>query len=645
MGKPTDIETRNTPRTRFEVGFPAIALRIHPIAPTPLERVNLTPISPVDSNFLFQSGLQRGSIDDCWMSALEPWLSEVEAESMWCPGPHPHRGRHRVQELSMWKTFRSLAILGVIAGGVALSSSATAAEFTDVLDAADDKDDYSEETYDPFDFNLEPSFSYETGKAEITREAPCVNASSADEWNSEFGDDDLAKSNPRVEYDPERCVTGSGDSGTVENKEMLYRHQEARLDIKARVGLYKDLELHLNAPVVLSESNAMKYANESGDSVDGSNSWVDPDDSRIESDANDTFGGTSRSDAPGLLNQYKTHRYFELGDEFSDSEYTRSGFDDPSIGIMWGPYNGQRDDTKATMVLGMDYIVPIAKIRKADNPDAVGDGMHKLEWTFGASKQFDWIDPYFGMQYMLQIPSRGSPIKELKEIDEENDGQAVTQPPQKGEISIGTEFVPHEVKTPDEHERYAIDLNFTFGYTSEGRDYSPLYDHMVGSQCNGDTFSEVTPNYDSNGNYSGPGGVECSWLAQRPANVQPDPVYNLGSIDGDQELQTNGIMTVESYATFAGQLGFYLQPTRYFQFKLLGGITHQQEHFLTNARTGSDVSDDREATADDQVDLTGEDAAIERNPAYNSTYDSPGTRFRVSEFNTWNVMATMALQF
>jgi len=546
----------------------------------------------------------------------------------------------------MWKPFRSLAVLGVIVGGIALSTSATAADFTDVLDAADDKDDYSEETCDPFDFNLEPSFSYETGKAEITREAPCVNASSPDDWNSEFSDDP-AKDNPRVEYDRDRCETGAGDSGTVENKEMLYRHQESRLDIRARVGLYKDLELHLNAPVVLRESNAMKYANESGENVDNKKSWVDPSDERIEDDADDTFGGTSRDEAAERLNRYKTHRYFELGDEFSDAEYTRSGFDDPSIGLRWGPYNDQRDDTKASMILGMDYIVPIAKIRKADNPDAVGDGMHKLEWTFGASKQFNWIDPYFGLQYMLQIPARGSPIKELEGIDSENEGQAVTEPPQKGEISIGTEFVPHEVETPDEHERYAIDLNFTFGYTSEGRDYTPLYDHMTGSKCNGRTFSEVTPNYDDSGNYQGPGGVDCSWVAQRPANVQPDPVYNVDRIENDQTLRTNGIMTVGSYATFAGQLGFYLQPTRYFQFKLLGGITHQQEHFLTNARTGNDVSNDREDSdsGDSTVDLTGDDAAIERNPAYNSTYDSPGTRFRVSEYNTWNIMATMALQF
>jgi len=533
----------------------------------------------------------------------------------------------------MSRPSRILAVVALFTGTLGVSSPVAAAEFTDLLDAADDKDDFSEETYDPFDFNLEPSFSFESGKAEITREAPCVNDSS--ETNAD---------NPRLVTDPGRCV-GSSGAGIVENKELLYRRQETQLDFTGRIGIYKDLEFRFNIPFVLGQSHAMKYANEQGQTVDSENSSVDPSDARIEDNADNVFGGTSRGQARGRLGRFQNHRFFDVGSSFDDSEFTRSGLGDPSIGIGWAPYNDQRDDTKATMVLGMDYTMPVAKIKKRENPDAVGEGKHKLSWRFASSKQFDWIDPYFGMEYTLQLAARDSPIKNLADIDPDNEGQDNTLPPQKGELTIGTEFVPHEVETPDEHERYAIDLNFTFGYTSEGRDYTPLFDHLTRSDCNGRTVSEVLPNYDGNGDYEGPGGVRCSWLAQRAANAQPNPTYGVGQLDGSQTLQTNGIMTVESYATFAGQLGVYLQPTRYFQFKLQGGITHQQEHFLTNASTGNDVDDSREQTEDDNVDLTGQDAEIERNPAYNSTYDSPGTRFRINEYNTWNLMVTLAAQF
>ncbi len=514
----------------------------------------------------------------------------------------------------MWKVTRGLLVCLTLVGTVGLASSAHAAEFTDLLDAADDKDDYDPDTYDPFDFNLEPTFSFETGKAQITREAPCV----PEDYNRS---DDLR--NPRVQDDG-RC----DEVGVVENSEMTYRHQEARMDLTARVGLYKDLELRINAPFVFTSVHGMKYA----DGVDEENSWVDPSDERIEDNADQVFDDDdSRADKLGKLNRFKAHRYFDLGSEFRDHE--RSGFGDPSIGVHWGPFNDQRDDTEATMVLGMDYVLPIAQIRKRNN-DGVGEGMHKLKWKFASSKQFDFVDPYFGLEYMLQLPARGSPIKELKDIDPNNSGQTVTNPPHEGDITIGTEFIPHEDES--EGQRYAIDLGFRFGYVSEGRDYTPLFDHMANSKCNDpDNGLLNTGEADS---------IGCSWIAQRPANARPSPVYdvsNESAMNEVDEFRTNGIMTVESYATFTGHLGFYLQPSEYFQLKALTSLTHQQEHFMTNARTGQDsASDDN-----DKVDLTDEQARVERNPAYNSTYDSPGTRFRVSEFNTWRFSLTAALQF
>lgn len=531
-----------------------------------------------------------------------------------------------------------LAVCFASIGALVFPSSAQAAEFTDLLDAADDMDDYDDDTYDPFDFSLEPSFTYETGTADITREAPCVPSGHTS------SDNDPAGNNPRVQRD-NRC----DEVGIVDNKEMLYRHQEARMDIDLRAGMYKDLELRINVPIVFSSTHGMKYANEGDnaeENVDETNSGVDPSetgDRSIKSNSDQVFGQdktSSKDEALGQLNQYKMHSFFDLSGEYQ--EYDRAGLADPSIGVGWAPFNDQRDDTKATLALGMDYTLPIAEIRQHDN-DAVGEGLHKLNWSFRSSKKFDMIDPYFGLGYTLQLPARGSPIKELKDIDPDNGGQSVTQPPQKGKITIGTEFIPHEDK--EAGERYGVDLRFNFGYNSEGRDYTPLYEHMVNSKCNGRTRDEVLPEY-SGGSYEGPGGVDCSWIAQRPANVtNRDPVYDVGNLEPDDEFQTNGIMTVEGHAVFSGHIGFYLQPTEYFQFKAIAGLTHRQEHFLTNARTGEDVPDSQEETNDSSVDLTGEDAELERNPAYNSTYDSPGTRFRVNEFNSWNFLFTAALQF
>ena len=541
----------------------------------------------------------------------------------------------------MRKFSRLIGLTVALVAAPGLTSTAQAAEFTDVIDAADDKDDYDEDTYDPFDIHIEPSFTFETSRAQINREAPCVPFSSRSDYeNAQPFQGDLATQNPRVQFAPDRC----DETSIVENKEMLYRHQEARLDNTLRVGIYKDLELRFNVPFVFSSRHGLKYANEDprqGKNVTPARSSVDPRDGDIEANAEAVFNPSDNQKGHlSKLNRFKQHRFFNLDSEFRD--ISRAGLADPSIGIHWAPFNDKRDDTKATLAIGMDYTMPIAKIRQADN-DAVGEGMHKLNWSIRSSKRFDWIDPYFGIDYTLQMPSRNSPIKELKDIDNNNGGQSVTQPPHIGNITVGTEFIPWEV--PAEHQQFATHLASTFGYVSEGRDYSPLYEHMVNSQCNGRSTDEIVPEFDSNGDLQNPKDVGCSWIAQRPANVQPQPKYNLTALDSNDTFQTNGIMTVEGYATFAGHLGFYIQPSEYVQLKALTGITHQQEHFLTNARTGSDVDDSAEQSNDGKVDLTGPDAKVERNPAYNSTYDSPGTRFRVSRYNTWRFLFTAAFQF
>ena len=137
----------------------------------------------------------------------------------------------------------------------------------------------------------------------------------------------------------------------------------------------------------------------------------------------------------------------------------------------------------------------------------------------------------------------------------------------------------------------------------------------------------------------------CSWIVRQPSNAENRPVYDLNTaIDSDDTYSSDGIFTVEGHGSFAGMFGLYLQPTKNFQFKAMVELEHQQEHFLTNARTGRD-SDNEINDEDNTVDLEGADAAIERNPVYNPTYDSAGERFRVQAYNTWIFMATMALQF
>ncbi len=519
----------------------------------------------------------------------------------------------------------------LVLSALAPLSSATAADFTDLADAADDFDDLVDETYDPFDIIIEPTFRLDFGSAKITREAACVPNDSylVGEASQRYAQ------TPRLEVDNTRC----SEPSIIYNKEMLYKEQKTTLDIALRAGIYKDLEFRLNVPYVFNSTRGLKYANEEGDIVSAANSSVDPRDEDILANANEAFDAAdSPSGHVSNLNDFYYYRLFNLEDDYVD--YTRSGFGDPSIGLHWAPFNDERDDTKATLLIGMNYQMPIAPVATVEDED-MGEGVHELSWKIASSKKFNWIEPYFGLEYFLPLRATDSPIEQK---DASNDGQVFTLPPQTGKITVGTEFIPHE--DPKTGAKYAIDLRFSFAYTSEGRDYTPLFDHIGKSDCNGKRFEDVLPQFDQAGNVTNPSDVACAWILREPSNAAPDPIYDpVARATDPSEFSSDGIMTVESYGTWQGRVGLHLQPSKYFMFKVAGALTHQQEHFITNARTGRDADDSLETTADSTVDLEGPDSAIEKNPVYNPTYDSNGNRFRIQEFNTWSVFVSTVLMF
>ena len=509
-------------------------------------------------------------------------------------------------------------------------ASAFGAEFTDLLDAADDLDDGDPDTYKAWDFHIEPTFRFDHTTAQIGREAPCVPSDSSEE---------LRRANPRLVVDPNRC---GGEARIVTNREMLYRSTRSTLDMTLRAGLYKDLELRVTVPYVIQSTRSLRYDNvaERRDAVvDQSNSSVDPSSERIRRHADNVFSeGQSDAAFARSLDQFQLYRFFDLSSDFST--YERSGFGDPSVGLHWGPWNDYRDDTKATMLIGMDYVIPLAAPQQHNNI-SVGRGVHELQWKVAASKKFDWFEPYFGAQYFLPLPASNSLYGRVDTIEGQGAGQVLRNPPQRGLFTIGTEIIPHE--DPAVGARYAFDLRFQFGYVSEGRDYTPLFDHMTDptNDCNQRTIESVRPQFDSDGNITNPDDVACAWVVRQPSNARNLPVYDLeAAIAGgnNDTFAFTDLMSVDSYGTFGGQLGVYLQPTRYFQFRGVVGLTHHQSHLITNARTGRNT----DATDQDSVAMTDR---RERNPAYNPSYDNSGDRFNVQRHNTWHFQLTTAIQF
>lgn len=509
-----------------------------------------------------------------------------------------------------------------------------AADFTHLLSAGDESGNKGFGIFKSWDFHIEPSFRFDIATANINREAPCV--------PTQAHAGDLANTNPRLVIDNDRC----DEPRIVFNREADFKHTRSTLDIDLRAGLYKNLELRINIPYVFSSTRSLSYA----DGVNAQNSSIDPIDSsrnpeaaadRVRRNGENVFSpNQSSAGFVTSLDQMQIFRFFEL--ENSPKTFERKGLADPSVGIHWAPWSDARDDTKATMLIGMDYVMPIAEVQKHDNT-AVGLGVHELQWKVAASKNFGRFEPYFGAEYFLPLPATDSLYGSVDRIQGQGQGQVLRNPPQRGLFTIGTEITAYEDQEKGIH--HAFDLRFQFGYTSEGRDYTPLFDHMTdpGNPCNGVTIDQVRPEFDQQGRLLNGNDVACAWVIRQPSNAggRNTAIYDLADAIERGSTETfafTDLMSVDSHAVFGGQLGIHLQPSPYFQLRGVAGLTHRQAHLLTNARTGRT----NPATGGDSVSMID---PTERNPAYNPSYDNSGNRFRVERYNTWHFMITTALQF
>lgn len=484
--------------------------------------------------------------------------------------------------------------------------------------------------HEPY-LHIQPAYRFDYSTAEISRERPCV--ANRDAFRSRDNNDgeELAADNPRTEFDELECA----DPTIVNRREMDYRAMRHTLDMTLRTGA-RGIELRVNFPFVLRSTRGLRYSQRERSASDSpvteNSSFVDPSNRRISSEAERIFGGGGSFS--GNISQFQMYRFMELSDQYSD--YDRRGLADPSIGVHWSPWSDYRDDTKATMHVGLDYTMPVTRAMEAGNT-AVGKGLHQLSLTLGASKKFDWIEPYFSVESDLSLPRSDSLFGHRDPIRDQGQGQVIHRPPiASGLFSIGTELIPYE--DPEVGARYAIDLRFQFGYTPEGRDYGPLFDHMTDPEnhCNGLTFDDVQPDFDDEtGALTNADDVACAWVVQQPSNSTEAAEYDLGEIGGGRRFEFNDLMTVDSYGTFGFHLGAYLQPRDFFQFRANLGVTHRQAHLLTNARTGSTGGEGAVTMTDSE----------ERNPVYNPTYDNSGDRFRITRYNTYHVMVGTAVQF
>src|SRR4051812_26726691 len=243
---------------------------------------------------------------------------------------------------------------------VALFAPASfAARITDVADAADERH--------PLEIDLDATYRYMRATTTITREVP-------------------------------------GASGTQLNDELKHVRQMSSLDLRFAIGLWRDLELHVLAPLALSDSQS--WAATGGTSTLSTNTL-----------------SVSGCGAPGSCTTVQP-----IVTNHGPSR--RVGFFDPTVGIAWNPINEEREarlkpelfpDGRAvsTWAIGFDWTLPLpgGKVNDPSRyqtyvPDqSAGRESRKAHvlslWT-AHSKRFKVLEPFVGFSASVPLAAKGA---------------------------------------------------------------------------------------------------------------------------------------------------------------------------------------------------------------------------------------------
>ena len=357
------------------------------------------------------------------------------------------------------------------------------------------------------------------------------------------------------------------------------------------VGLYHDLELALNLPVIMVDQT------------------------KLEIDTNVLPG------VPGIFDGNK-----------------RKGLGNVGLGLRWAPYSYSRDKKYPTWLLGLMFRIPSGQVATASNT-GVGDGVFRVDVNTSISRRVTWwMEPYFDLHgSLVGTTTKKSPFAD-RGVE---DVQTLVSPGHSIGLKLGTEFIPWEVESEGQH--FSIDLGLGLDYVFEGREYTEIFE-LLGRQANDcGSSGNCTPF-----TYSRAVKGEKDRLIQQYQSGDIDgDQYNAAIQEIDKDVAagayalTDGVTDVEHYGIYSGWLGFHLQPIRYFALGANFSFAYRQPHFITFADPGKDSAVDTDGV------VTGHNSQQENeyNPVYLEEVDKPGNRLKLDQPLTWSLIFTLTGQF
>jgi len=340
--------------------------------------------------------------------------------------------------MSRFSCLRALAAASLLA----LALPAAAAEATRVASSGDEEN--------PFDLDFSIRAEYVQDRALITRE---------------------------YAVDP---VSGTYLSTVEERPEFRYQRRTFAILPRLAVGIWKDLEAHVEVPIVLSSNTKWHYAQYHGVGLSDATSGTGTNDIDVNGDP---CLSTPCAIFPG-----------------AGTVYHGSGFGDVKLGLAWGILSDARDDTKPFWLVGIDFVFPTAEMYQpgldrtlsnnvspyadAAKSGPFGENTLKIDLVTALSKRMGAADPYMKFHITSYRPS----AETYSNCDSPQllgtDGQTACaaaarskygpKPPYVVGAAFGAEIVTGENKA--DGTRVALDFRLSADYTSTSRWYNELTD-------------------------------------------------------------------------------------------------------------------------------------------------------------------------
>src|SRR5687767_6153609 len=181
----------------------------------------------------------------------------------------------------------------------------------------------------------------------------------------------------------------NGERVAIDVRELDFREITQTLSFALRLGIYRDLELHIIAPVILQNNSSIEFAE----------------------------GVENRSTITGSINADDRAYDYRFPITQVPAERERAGFGDMTFGLSFAPFVERKDEAWPTLTLRADIIAPTGKRRDPGDQDAlpgpksggVGLGQTIFDLSIGLSKRMGdgtpTLDPYMLFGARIPVPT------------------------------------------------------------------------------------------------------------------------------------------------------------------------------------------------------------------------------------------------